>query len=313
MSESITNIYSQKTKPLDIAEIIEKIATSDEYERNRNSGSVERTIGRAALEMAEMDHDLANEENYDPEKLAKTPEAVLYRLVGTLPQYVYGIEGMRHCFRPDQSQTHEFQTHKRRAIKFNHSLKAFIDSDPTLKYSNVVSFVTDMYGVMHSQRWGNDTKGWHQEQRWFKSQIEQVVKGIVQEVLARQIIEAINVNHSTVNEATGEKIPKVIVNANVSVEDDAKGADMYVTLDGVTFPIDIKASERTAHHARKKTRHPKSIITTGIPHEELLGNFRVSSKRARRSAPDMLAKLYEAREEFLSLQAQKTNDYAMAA
>jgi hypothetical protein len=312
MTEKAPSQYQKRQ--LSAAEIITDIASGSEFQRNRENGhGVERALARAALERAGMNPLVNFEDDYDPAKLDTTPEANLNRLVGTLPQFVYGLEGMRHCFRPEPPQTKEFQAHKRRATKFNHAVKVLIDSDSSLRFSNLVATITNLYGVTNASRWGSDTQGWHKEQHWFKQQIEQRLRGMEQEVLAHQIIMAINEVNPAVDKQTGDYIPRLSVNADVSVEDDARGTDMYVTLDGVTFPIDIKASERTAQNARKKTKRPHSIITTGISHDELCGNFRVSTKRARRAAPDMLAKLYAARDEFLAQQVGSQQRQKIAA
>lgn len=312
MPEKAPSQYQKRQ--LSAAEIITNIASGSEFQRNRENGhSVERALARAALERAGMNPLVSLEDDYDPAKLETTSEANLNRVVGTLPQFVYGLEGMRHCFRPEPPQTKEFQAHKRRATKFNHAVKALIDGDSSLRFSNLASTITDVYGVTNASRWGSDTRGWHKEQHWFQQQVEQRLRGMEQEVLAHQIIMAINEVNPAVDKQTGDRVPRVSVNADVSVEEDARGTDMFVTLDGVTFPIDIKASERTAQNARKKTERPHSIITTGISHDELRGNFRVSSKRARRAAPDMLAKLYAARNEFLAQQAGSQQHQKLAA
>lgn len=312
MPELAPSHYQKKN--LSAAEIVTDIAGGSEFQRNREDGhSIERSLARAALERAGMNPLTTFEDDYDPAHLEATPEANLNRLVGTLPQFVYGLEGMRHTFRPEPPQSREFQAHKRRATKFNHAVKTLIDNDTTLHFANLVTTITDLYGVTNAARWGTDKVGWHKEQRWFQQQIEQRLRGMEQEVLAHQIIMAINEVNPAVDKKTGDYIPRVTVNADVSVEDDARGADMFVTLDGVTFPIDIKASERTAQNARKKTKHPRAVITTGITHEELCGNFRISAKRARRAAPDMLSKLYAARDEFLAQQARSHPPQQLAA
>ena len=128
------------------------------------------------------------------------------------------------------------------------------------------------------------------------------------EVIASQIITAIG----ELTDEDGNPID-ISVNTNVTIQDEVKGVDMFVTLDGVTFPIDIKASERTAQHARKKSRTPNSIIATGVHTRELGGAFRLPNDKALAFAPSMLAKLRVARDEHLATLQTSQRNHALAA
>lgn len=285
------------------AEIIDNIVESSEYLDNREKGySVYRALARSALELAGMDSKTNFEDDYSPEELDNTPEANLNTLFGTMPSFVYGLEAIRHHHEESRLPSREYRSHKSRATKFNHAVKNLISGDPGLRFNNAVDTVSILYGVTNSHRWEGDSDGWQKEQKWFREQIEQRMRGMQQEVLAAQLIESIN----EVYPSDGEQ-PRVSVESDVSVEEDLRGTDLMVTLDGVTFPIDIKASERTVQNTRRKSSHPMAVMTTGISSKDLGGNFRVSAKRARRHAPDMLAKLQAAREEFLNSNDARSN------
>lgn len=299
MSETIAP--SPTLHRLDAAEIVTSLVSKPEYEHNVHEGyATGRALARCALELAGMKHDTAIEDTYEPDLTHTTPEIAQSALIGTLPAFVHGIEGIRHFHTNGQLSSKEYRSMKGRAARFNHSVKAMIEQDTSLNFRNITDTVTTLYGVMNRERWGTDRNGYEREAKWFSGQFDARLRGMQQEVLGHQIIEAINQVDPVIDSKTGKKQPRVEVNTNVSVEDDLGGADMYVTLDGVTFPIDIKASERTAEQTRKKSSHPKSIITTGITCDELQGAFRVNSKRARKAAPAMLQKLYAAREEYLN-------------
>ena len=280
---------------LSAAELLSGIAATPEFSEAQKAYPFARALARTAFIRAGMFPKVKDERRYDAKKLATTPEARVDRMIGTLPQYVEGLEGMRQHFRDTPPQSGEFHAAKHHVIRFNHSLKALLEADENLDAENLVMVITDMYGVMNSDRWGDDKDGWHSEQAWFKQHIDQCVRGMQHEVIASQIITAIG----ELTDEDGNPID-ISVDTNVTIQDEVRGVDMFVTLDGVTFPIDIKASERTAQHARKKSRKPNSIIATGIHTRELGGAFRVSPDKARTLAPSLLEKLRTARNEHLA-------------
>ena len=312
MSETIAHFPANHH--LDANEIVSSLVDTPEYQDNRHEGyAAGRALARTALELAGMDHNVDIEDTYEPQLAETNPETALNALIGTLPAFVYGLEGIRHFHTTGESSPREYRAMKGRAARFNHSVKAMIEQDTSLNFRNVTDTVTTLYGVMNRDRWGNDRVGYEKEAKWFSGQFDARLRGMQQEVLAHQIINCINLVDPIIDPKTGKKQPRVSIDTDVSVEDDLHGADMYVTLDGVTFPIDIKASERTAEQTRKKSTHPKSVITTGFTTDELAGAFRVNTKRARKAAPAMLQKLYAAREEYLALQSAAATELALAA
>ena len=298
--KSNTNTMSEQSPTttkhqLSAAELLSGIAATPEFGEAKKVYPFARALARTAFIRAGMFAKVKDERRYDAKKLATTPEARVDRMIGTLPQYVEGLEGMRQHFRDTPPQSDDFRAAKHHVIRFNHSLKALLEADENLDAENLVVVITDMYGIMNSDRWGNNKDGWHSEQAWFKQHIDQCVRGMQHEVIASQIITAIG----ELTDEDGNPID-ISVDTNVTIQDEVRGVDMLVTLDGVTFPIDIKASERTAQHARKKSRKPNSIISTGIHTRELGGAFRVSPDKARTLAPSLLEKLRTARNEHLA-------------
>ncbi len=281
---------------LDAAEMLTAVTTSSEYARNLEDGHpTQRALARAALELAGMKPTTKIEEQYEPTSESLTTETYRHALLGTLPAFVHGIEAVDYYHKhPGEMKKGTYYALKRHTARFNHTVKAMIERDPHLDFDNISTTVSDLYGVLNRNRWGDDRKGYEQAAHDFTRQFEGVLRGMQQEVIAHQIILAINSDPSN---------PRVDVDSDVSIEDDMRGADLYVTLEGVTFPIDIKASERTAQNTRKKSRNPKAIITTGIPSPALNGAFIVSSHKARQLAPSMLAKLREARAEYMQTHA----------
>jgi hypothetical protein len=297
MPETITPFPKKVT--LDPKDILEPIFDTEAFQDNVKRYNLPRAIARSALEQTGMDHHLAEEDTYEPNLSDTNLETALNAMVGAMPAFVHGIEGIRAYHTEGNVSSREYRSMKGRAAHFNHTVKSIIKQNTSLNFENLADTVTTLYGLTNRDRWGDDRSGYEKEAKWFSGQFDGLLRGMQQEVLAQQVIQAINLVDPITDPKTGKERPRVIIDTNVSVEDDLKGADMYITLDNVTFPIDIKASERTAMNTRRKSSHPNSIITTGFTSQELDGAFRINTKLAKKAAPDMLQKLYAAREEFV--------------
>jgi hypothetical protein len=312
MSETIVAFPVKET--LDATKIVESLVVAPEFERNRHEGyNTNRALARTALELTGMNHQHGVEDTYEPQLTAITPEIARNAMIGALPALVHGLEGIREYHTNGSMSSREYRSMKSRTIPFNHAVKAMIEQNTSLDFQNVTATVATLYGVMNRERWGDNRSGYETEAKWFNGQFDSLLRGMQQEVLAHQIISSINQVDPVIDPKTGRSHPRVAIDTNVSIEDDLHGADMYITLDGVTFPIDIKASERTAENTRKKSSHPKAIITTGFTAKDLNGAFRINSKLARRAAPEMLQKLRAARDEYLAKQNAPAHQLAAAA
>lgn len=287
------------------ASIVDAIASNPEFAEDRDNYGLMRAFSRQAFRLAGVQmpdnpqtHEQDLEDNLQPELQDITAENAIYVVTAELNSYVHGIEGIRHHHEQRGLGRDTYQALKGRATRFNHALKTLIEQDNPPSFKTISKTITDMYDVLNAGRWDGDEKGYNKEKGFFRGQLEGVLRGMEQEVVARQLIDLIGTKHTTVD-FTGKRIPRVTVDSNVSVEDDLKGVDMYVTLDDVTFPIDIKASERTAENSRRKSAYPRHIITSGIDSRKIGGNFRASQSDMERESDKMLAKLYKARDEYL--------------
>ncbi len=284
----------------DATAIISTIADAPEFQEARADGyNISRALARTALgftgmEAAQLPSDL--EDEYEPSTKETNQDNAWYAVAGTLGSFVHGLEGIRHHHETEQLDRSTYRSLKGRAARFNHALKSLIEQQPELSFAAITTMVTDLYGVLNRERWGDDRAGFDAEAAWFQKQLEIRLRGMQQEVVARQVIETIN------QLGPPQASPRVAVDSHVSVADDLKGKDLYVTLDGVTFPVDIKASERTAAACRKHSRSPQAIITSGIPSRALQGAFQADELSARRAAHGMLHKLTAARNEYLAQQ-----------
>ena len=291
----MAEIAKQPPNRLNVYDVVGAIAETPEYTRNRRIGySTQRAFARTALELSGMDRRTKYEDEYELDTKTATRESALNAMVGSLDSFVYGYEGMRHNNTIEQQSRRAFHSFKKRMARFNHATKALIDSDPTVEFGSVSATILDLYGVFNRERWHSDAAGYKQEASDFKKQIEGVLRGMYQEVAAVRIIEALREN-GTDNS----------VNPHVSAEEDKNGADLLVTLDGVTFPVDIKASARSVQSSRERSKHPHAIMTTGIPAPRSGDSFEISPDAARAVADRMLSNLYAARTEFLAAKSNQ--------
>ena len=230
---------------LDVSSTIDGLVTSKEFTKYRDEGmSVEPALTKSAHA---LEHSLSTDEgsgNPEQRKLAH-----LYGVIAELPEFTHGIEGLCHHHQVELLDKRTVEASKLRLVLFNHKIQELLRDDPTIEYDELVEFLSTMHGVLNSTRWGEDHDGWHQEASWFHGQIEKTIHGMLQEIYGDQIASA---------------IPGVTVEQPTDPRDDLRGIDRWVTMDGVRFPVDFKASYATARHAREKSSHPESIVYTGV-------------------------------------------------
>lgn len=304
--------------PIDTQSVLQLVENSDEYRQEIADGqSRNRALARAGLHAAGVSEFPAIEElpdKYDVEDLyhkddvERSQESDIYALVGNIQSFTHGIEGLRHLRRKraegwwvDSEQT---DTLKARAVKFNHVLRHLMEDNPALKANHIEETVTGIYEQLNSGRWSHDPEGWDREKSWFAGEVAGLVRAMQQEYLAEQFAEEIKKQM----EVEGKDFAYV---TDVSVEDELKGVDAWVTLDGVTFPIDIKSNQTGVDSARKKEelyaknrKRPAATaryITTDVESKDMRGTFRMSRRNRRKHTPDFLAKLYAARAEYIRL------------
>ncbi len=299
--------------------VVDAIASNPEFAKDRADYGMARAFSRQAFRLAGVEmpsspttHEQDLEENLDPNLHEITAENAIYVVAAELNSYVHGIEGIRHHHTEKNLGRNTYQSLKGRATRFNHALKTLIEQDNPPSFDTISKTITDIYDVLNANRWTGDEQGFGKEKKFFKGQLEGVLRGMEQEVIARQLVEYIGKSYAETDPDTGKQVPRVEVDSNVSVEDDLQGVDMYITLDGVTFPVDIKASERTADNARRKSRSPRHIITSGIPSHRIKGTFRASQEDMEYVSKHFMKKLRQARKEYL-IQNSQHDDLALAA
>ena len=91
--DMIETLSSPRATKLSAKEMVEKLASQEEFERNRREGyNFERSLARTALEHVgmqlgdELEEDI--EDAYEPNVSELTPELALEEVVGTLPAFV---------------------------------------------------------------------------------------------------------------------------------------------------------------------------------------------------------------------------------
>lgn len=320
--------------PIDTQGVIQLVESSDEYKQEIVAGqSRKRALARAGLRAAgvsefptieELPDRYDIEDLYDKDGVERSHENDVYALVGNIQSFTHGIEGLRHLQRKRAEgwwvDSEKTDILKERTIKFNHILRHLMEGNPDLKASHIEETVTGIYEQLNKGRWDDDPDGWKTEKSWFADEVANRVRAMQQEYLAEQFAEEIK------KQMENEDRDFSYV-TDVSVEDELKGVDAWVTLDGVTFPIDIKSNQERVNSARKSEelrakskKRPAATaryITTDVESKDMRGAFRMSRRNRQKHTGDFLAKLYTARDEYVRLNPgqvteQKIN-YSLAA
>ena len=170
------------------------------------------------------------------------------------------------------------QEAKKRLVEFNHAIKYLLDSDPTLTTTEVSGFLSDVYQEMHE----DET---NERATEFRDSCEQVLRGMQHEIFAKNIIDSLT--------------PEFTANGEVSIEDDLRGVDIFVTYKGVRFPVDIKASTFHVREKRKNSLNPKHIIWSGIHARDVGDRFRLTTQEIAQAKGYMRTALREAYVEYM--------------
>lgn len=144
-------------------------------------------------------------------------------------------------------------------IPFNHSLKDLIDADPNTSMQTMAGSLAQAYGAVFSKSHVLDGgKPRHAEDilsgRDVMSKLEATINGMRHEIAAETMLSTLGVDYDY----------------DVSVSEDATGADLFVMIDGNYEAIDIKGSytaERKAHERRSNSR----AVWTGLEPSDFTG------------------------------------------
>jgi len=271
---------------LDVSSTIEGLAMSKEFTEFREQGlSVEHALTKSARSLA---HDMSSGEGADsPEQRTLTH---FYTIISKLPDFTHGLEAVRHHHQVEPLSKRIVEASKLHLVGFNHAIQDLLRDDPTIEFDELVEFLSTMHGVLNRNRWGDDHDEWHKEAAWFRGQAEKRIHGMQQEIFGDQIASA---------------IPGVIIEQPTDPHDDLRGIDRWVTMDGVRFPVDFKASYAAARHARKQSSDPELIVYTGVEGPRFRKVLRLDTQDIALRTDQMHRHLEQAKEAYQRRQRQR--------
>ncbi|OYX40930.1 hypothetical protein B7Y94_05855 [Candidatus Saccharibacteria bacterium 32-49-12] len=156
-------------------------------------------------------------------------------------------------------------------VEFNHSVKDMIDSNPSIKFPDMMRFLA---------KTNLQVNGHEKNSEEFNQAIRGVLDGMRHEIGVEQMLGHLdNVEY-----------------LEAEVEDDLKGGDILVSVDGGDYiPLDIKASPFSAARAQEKARRNgfsgNNIIWSQLDNEDFNGGFRVDYGIAAHKAKYLAAEL----------------------
>lgn len=243
------------------------ISGTPEYLRSRSveqdkPGALRRAVALGSRALAE---------SHTTENGYKSPEACVYDLISTIDDFA---QAERELASLDEIRAPRLERlpHIRSVIRFNHAAKALIDSDPSINFSELVTFTVRMYQGMHRDDPELfDGEASHSRIVWLQNAVSDRLHGMRSELAVEQILWAIDDDSLEYEETT--------------IEDELNGIDLFITQRGTRYGIDIKASQAAVDKARLSSSHPDRIIWSQVSWEDFNGGFRISDDLARKKAP----------------------------
>lgn len=201
----------------------------------------------------------------------RTPEGHRFALIAQLEPFYRAQKALNKIRQQEQEGVRVSFSKKRyyrnEVIEFNHTLKDVIDSHPSLSFNELLTFVTRMYQGANPNQNITD----------FTHEVRLAMNGMRHEIGATQIIGALGLEYDETDN-----------------EQEMKGQDLIVYINGQPVPIDIKASPATVEIARQKSLYPDHIIWSHIEDYEFDGGFRIPYELAQQKGPAMMRDLNQA-------------------
>ena len=250
-------MQSTNKNPLDIDSIVQKIGTSEAYVRARNDvESTETTDGdrrRAAIRIAATALKGEQTSGY------LSPEGHAMNITAQLTTFNEAYQVLNRAKR-EQIGSREKNQARRKVSEFFHAVKDMVDSNPSLQFNDVSSFILTMNQVVN----GRASSGPD-----FEHEVRTRLVGMRHEIAAEQMLGY---------------MPDVEYRES-TIDEDLKGADLFISIDGSPMTrVDIKASKETAERERDNAlRNGYSagyIVWSHVENDEFNGSFRISNELA---------------------------------
>lgn len=137
------------------------------------------------------------------------------------------------------------------AIPFNHALKEFINHNPDLSMDSLTSLLERTYSrYCHDENLitGQSRDGYI-DSKAIESQMKLTITGMRAELAAETMLIAADVDYRY----------------DISKEEDSKGTDLKVLIDGEWESIDVKSSDLAESRAHEKRSDSRAVWTTLLP------------------------------------------------
>jgi len=236
---------------LDIGHIIQKVGTSEAYTLARNE-AMSHEIGeserrRRAIRIAATA--LKGEQKSD----YLTPEGHAMNITAQLTTFGDAVQELE-ALNQYQARHSEKIPALKKVAEFNHAVKAMIDTNPSLKFGEVLSFILSMNQQVNRAHNGPA----------FEYQVRSILVGMRHEIAVEQMLGY---------------MPDVEYR-ETTVDEDLKGADIFVSINGSPMTaIDIKASYETAQRAKMKAAEngydSSHIVWSHINDDDFGASFRI--------------------------------------
>lgn len=259
---------------LDISKIVRTISSTAEYRQEREkeitpTSRMKRAIGAGALALAEQG---TLESGY------RTKEADAYNVISHIESFASSQKKLDEL-RESGARRKEMLPYLNDVIAFNHAVRDMVNNDPSLRFGEVTHFITQMYGSSHLAELRTlPSEARERKLGWFQEATRSTLNGMRHELGAERIL-------GQLTDVSYEE---------TTARDELQGVDFFIDINGIDFPIDIKASQRAAAEAQAKSSHPESIIWSQLTNNDFGDSFHISNEVALAKAPQLRQELQAA-------------------
>ena len=266
MSETNKNTF-------EISDTVRRIGTSEAYQVELNSDAPEVLVlddrGRRLRAIRLAAHVLKNEQESGYMSL----EGHKMNITGQLTTFYESLNELR-MLKENRAKYHEKIPARRKVAEFNHAVKDMIDSNSTLTFNEVKTFILSMNQAIN----GRQASGPELEY-----EVSSLLVGMSHEIAFEQMLGF---------------MPGVEYE-EATIDDDLHGADFLVSIDNSPMtPIDVKASQSAVRHKKAKAAEngytANGAVWSHIDNKDFNGSFRIPNNLAKTRSVDLYNDLKKA-------------------
>ena len=218
-----------------------------------------RQLNPASVELASraISLSMTTESGYRP------PEADKFDIISRLGSYVQSRDTLDKLSARDSSFK-ERRPYMHKIIEFNHSVKAMIDNDPSRSLLEVKQFIVNTYTGLYRPH--TKPELWPAKLAEFSKVIEETLVGMRSELAFAQIASLID---------------GITVDTEVTADEELRGVDAIVNMNGVDLEIDVKTSPVGVHKSDVNSTHRAQAVWPHVSQTDYAnGGMRLSHKTA---------------------------------